>query len=117
MSTRRVSHGTQPGAFDRARIKRLTLEITAELQRYGAVVARTDEVGDPEVWRMAARKAAHDLGTWCVTGYYGPANELVWARPQNRPVTAADRREARRAVEDAAVAAMGAALSEKLLPD
>jgi hypothetical protein len=51
------------------------------------------------------------------TGYYGPSDELVWARPQSRPVTAADRREARQAVEEAVVATMGAALSEELLPD
>ena len=72
-------------------------------------------VGDPERWRVAARDATHDLGAWCATGYYGSSDELEWARSQGRPVTPADRREARRSVEEAVVAAMGARLSEELL--
>jgi hypothetical protein len=39
-----------------------------------------------------------------VTGYFGHADELVWAKTYDHPVTDADRRQARALVENAVFA-------------
>jgi hypothetical protein len=47
------------------------------------------------LWRATARRVAHEHGHYVATGYHGPANEMVWAKLYDHPVTAADRTEAR----------------------
>ncbi|MGP0107548.1 MAG: hypothetical protein ACLPR9_01535 [Acidimicrobiales bacterium] len=83
---------------------RLVETLQAEFAATGACVAQTAELDDCTEWRRAARVAGHRMGVFVATGYFGPADELVWAKTYDHPVTDADRREARALVESAILA-------------
>ena len=88
-------------SFERERSARLAVDIVRSFATSGAMVARVDEVGDPELWRSVARKVAHENGLYVATGRWGPDGELVWAKLYDGPVTAADRQQARAMLEQA----------------
>ena len=102
---------------DGVRAERFATEITKAFAFDGALVARTDVVGDAELRRATARKVARAHGRYVATGYYGPFDELVWARLYDHPVTDADRRGARTDVEYALFAAAGEVVTRALLPE
>lgn len=83
---------------------RLVETLQAEFAATGACVAQTAELDDCTEWRRAARVAGHRIGVFVATGYFGPADELVWAKTYDHPVTDADRRQARALVENAVFA-------------
>ncbi len=99
------------------RAERFAADLLTHFANHGAYVVEAKEVGDPELWRSTARRVAHEHGRFVVTGYYGPADELVWAKLYDHPATAAERTEAKYAVEYAVIATGGPTLSSQLLPD
>jgi len=92
------------GDITGARFAPLVETLGADLAAMGAV-AQTADIDDCTEWRRAARVAGHRLGAFIATGYFGPADELVWAKSYDHPAADADRREARALIE-AAVFAM-----------
>jgi len=92
-------------SIEQARSAKFAVDIVQSFATSGAMVARVDEVGDPELWRATARRIAHENGLYVATGRWGPDGELVWAKLYDGPVTAADRQQARAMIEQAVFSA------------
>lgn len=80
--------------FDEARIRRMVDDISAALVSVGQAIAKvqTDRI-DPDLWRLAARRAARQAGLHVRTGLSRDGSTL-WAVDMDREVTEADMRRA-----------------------
>ncbi len=102
-----------PSQIERARAERFAAELLDAFVANGATSRdlRRRRRGNR---RGAARRVAHEHGRYVVTGYDGPADELVWARLYDHRPTSAER-PLRAAIDEALVIAGGQVLSRELL--